>query len=118
MTRFKPLCLLLMLLTGCAQQPASVQQPATTPQQPKPVTAQTMPAVDVAQAQLDTVEQAATGVTLQLSQVLQQQFEAGKQQLLAQDYQQAVVQFIRRITSLLRMNKQKSGWRYCSRSCS
>ena len=93
MTRFKPLCLLLMLLTGCAQQPASVQQPATTPQQPKPVTAQTMPAVDVAQAQLDTVEQAATGVTLQLSQVLQQQFDAGKQQLRAQDYSQALVQF-------------------------
>ena len=32
-------------------------------------------------------------MTLQLSQTLQQQFEAGKQQLLAQDYQQAVVQF-------------------------
>ena len=93
MTRFKPLCLLLMLLTGCAQQPATVLQPATAPQQPKPVTAQTMPAVDVAQAQLDTVEQAATGVTLQLSQVLQQQFDAGKQQLRAQDYSQALVQF-------------------------
>ncbi|WP_445771763.1 tetratricopeptide repeat protein [Rheinheimera sp.] len=94
MTHFKPLSLLLLLLAGCAQQPASVPQPANTSDKPNAGAAQTVPSgADVAQEPLDTVMRPATGVTLQLSQTLQQQFEAGKQQLLAQDYQQAVVQF-------------------------
>ena len=95
MTHFKPLSLLLLLwLAGCAQQPASLPQPVDSPQLPKAGAAQTVPSgAETAEVPLDTAARATTGATAALSLALQQQFDAGKQQLRAQDYSQALVQF-------------------------
>lgn len=95
MTHFKPLSLLLLLwLAGCAQQPASLPQPVDSPQLPKAGAAQTVPTgAETAEVPLDTAARATTSATVALSLALQQQFDAGKQQLLAKDYSQALLQF-------------------------